>query len=164
MHNLQFSYLVTDTPYTKNIDDNLYYTIELIINEKVREFLCMSEDDCYKWIRYFKVIMNYNKFADRYRLLELLYEGKYMSVFKREDKSTNEFVTVKIMDKNKITKNQHKIYNEVMIMKNLNHANIVNFITYTEDHDFLYIVMEYLNGNNLCSYFEYQHNINNKRR
>ena len=57
MHNLCFSIIVNEGPSIKTINHVNYYCIELTLCDKVKQFLCKSEDDWKICIDNLKYIM-----------------------------------------------------------------------------------------------------------
>ena len=43
-----------------------------------------------------------------------------------------------------------RAFQEVEILKNLNHPNIVQIVEYFNQHSFLYMMMEEIPGKNIC--------------
>ena len=68
--------------------------------------------------------------------------------------SSNQYCT-KIINKNQ-TINNHNFRNEldnnILILKDLNHPNVIKFFEFKETQDKYYIVTEYYNGGNLKEY------------
>jgi serine/threonine protein kinase len=156
MHNLLLSYLISDIPITKTIEGVTYYAIEIIINDKVKEYLCKSDSECKLWLNNFKRIIKHNKFSEKYKLEELISDGKVASVYRGLNIKTKEVVCVKIIDKNKLNNKASMLYNEVLILKSLSHDNVVRYIDHFEDYNFIYVVMEYLQGGQLINYLNEQ--------
>jgi serine/threonine protein kinase len=158
------SYLVNDIPVLKTIERSNYYSIEIIINYKVKEYLCKKESDCKIWLKNLKRIIKHKKFSDKYKIDELINEGKFASVYKGYSIKRKEEACIKIIDKNKINRKSSVIYNEILIMKTLKHGNIVNYIEHFEDYDNIYIITEYLKGGQLINYLIDQTNLDDRRK
>ncbi|EGR30359.1 kelch motif family protein, putative [Ichthyophthirius multifiliis] len=80
-----------------------------------------------------------------YKLQEIIGKGSYGQVYKAE--KNKKIYAIKVLDKQQIKeKNLQKyVNNEVQIMKNINHQNIVQFYEAFENSFALFIVMEYCN-------------------
>ena len=85
--------------------------------------------------------------SDYYEKLELLGEGAFGIVFKVKLKGTNEIRALKVISKNKLDDSLSisEIEKEVMILKRIDHPNIVKVFETFSDEDNFYIVYE------LCS-------------
>lgn len=75
--------------------------------------------------------------------------GKFGKVYLYDDEKYGN-VAIKKIKKNKI--NQSFQYNEIDIIKKLNHPNIVHFYYMKEDENFIYIAMEYIAKGELYDY------------
>jgi tRNA A-37 threonylcarbamoyl transferase component Bud32 len=68
---------------------------------------------------------------------------------------TGRVVAIKSFKKQHCTeKNMERIINERDIMKELNNKNIIKILDYFEDENYIFIVMEYINGGNLYSFIK----------
>ena len=76
---------------------------------------------------------------------------------------SRQFAT-KVIDKLSVNDTEAKKYidNELSILKNINHPNIVNLIEVKDKEEKLYIVQEYCNGGELGKFFEKYRARNNK--
>ena len=97
-----------------------------------------------------------NCFQSHYKVIEYLGEGSFGKVFKAREISTGKIIAVKKMPINHSEKKYSNIIKEINLLKNLDHPNIVKYYDYFEEEDFIYLMMEYLEGGTLKQY------INNK--
>jgi serine/threonine protein kinase len=165
MHNLSFSILVNDNPTVKSINDTNYYCLELTLCDKVKQFLCKTEDDWKLCMENLKIIIKNYNFAANYTLKNVITESKYTSLHTAYHNRTKEVVTVKIVDKTKINKKSDMYFNEILLMKYLHHPNIAKFITSYEDYKCIYVILESLTGDNLMNYLMSQDKeLTNKRK
>lgn len=92
--------------------------------------------------------ISYPDLPSNYKLLSVLGEGAFSTVYKAWDSNSNLTVAVKIIDKATLTSKQvANIINEVKIMEKLpKHRNILNLLHHynTPNHSFL--VLEYCDG------------------
>ncbi|KAH9414551.1 hypothetical protein DERP_008747 [Dermatophagoides pteronyssinus] len=72
---------------------------------------------------------------------------------------TGQKVAIKIVDKRKLTKDLHRIKNEVSAMKNLCHPNIVQLLQYEENDQYIYLIMEYCSGGELFDHLLSKHRL-----
>lgn len=75
---------------------------------------------------------------------ETLASGSFGTVIRATQISNNKEVAIKILKKNTRKANTSKIKQEISILKQLNHPNIIEFFGYTETNSKLYIIMEYI--------------------
>lgn len=71
-------------------------------------------------------------------------KGSFGKVCKVIHRATNQEYAIKFMEKSKIQqlKMVDQLKNEIEIMQSLQHPNIVKLVTYFEDQNFIYLVME----------------------
>ena len=96
------------------------------------------------------VLPKKTKFTDEYKLKETLGEGAFGVVGKCENLHSGAIRAVKMLSKKNITKEDLKATaNEIQIVKNLDHPNIVKMYEEFEDKKYLYIVTELISGGEL---------------
>ena len=100
-----------------------------------------------------------NCFSSHYKILCFLGEGSYGSVFKAREISTGRVVAVKKMLIGNSPSKYKKIIKEINLLKNLDHPNIVKYYDYFEEEDYIYIMMEYLEGCTLKQYIQNNENV-----
>lgn len=84
---------------------------------------------------------------DNYQVGKTLGRGAFGEVFLCMHYDTKEQRAVKWVKKELLNQESHaQIINEINILKQLDHPNIVRVYEYFEDGQFLYIVMEYISG------------------
>lgn len=83
-----------------------------------------------------------------YKYFEKLGEGAFSKVLRGENASKdNEQVAIKIISKQKLdVKQQKSVLKEVIILKKLNHTNIIKFVDFYEDLKYYYIIQELSRG------------------
>ncbi|XP_051533801.1 serine/threonine-protein kinase MARK2-like isoform X13 [Myxocyprinus asiaticus] len=88
-----------------------------------------------------------------YRLLKTIGKGNFAKVKLAKHVLTGKEVAVKIIDKTQLNSSSlQKLFREVMIMKLLNHPNIVKLFEVIETEKTLYLVMEYASGGEVFDY------------
>jgi calcium-dependent protein kinase len=100
------------------------------------------------------VKQNLNKISKDYIISsQILGRGSYGEVRGAKHIPTSSLRAVKIIIKKKFSEKQrHKLIKEVMILKSLDHPNIVKIYEYFQDKDYIYIVMELVRGKELYQY------------
>lgn len=92
-----------------------------------------------------------NKVSD-FTILKELGRGSYGVVFKvHSNKDFQTYVMKKLDLKSMKERHQKEAWREVMILKKLNHPNIIKFYHSFLEEDCLYIIMEYGEGGDLYS-------------
>lgn len=84
---------------------------------------------------------------DNYDVLEKLGEGAFSVVYKGRNLKTGHYVAIKVLRKYQMDNAQKQaVLKEVIIMRQLDHPNIVKFIEFIESEPYYYIVQELANG------------------
>ncbi|KAJ5125016.1 uncharacterized protein N7515_008841 [Penicillium bovifimosum] len=86
-------------------------------------------------------------------------KGAFATVYKIATKQHGAIYAAKELDRRRFMKNgilDHKVDNEMKIMKDLRHPNIVQYIDYHEHDRWIYIIMEYVPGGELSTYLQSQ--------
>lgn len=88
-----------------------------------------------------------------YILKQTIGEGSFSKVKLAIHKPSNNIVAIKILDKDKLSKNdQKRTIREMDILQSLNHPNIIQVITILENLNSYFIVMEYCAEGELFNY------------
>ena len=105
---------------------------------------------------YFKINKKYPKSKiDFYKYGRKIGQGAFGKVNIGLHILTGRVVAIKSFKKQNCTnKNMERIINERDIMKELNNKNIIKILDYFEDENYIFIVMEYINGGNLYSFIK----------
>jgi calcium-dependent protein kinase len=83
--------------------------------------------------------------SEEYLILKELGEGSFGKVFKVANKITNNIRAIKVIKKFNLEKNYNKskLYDEIKILKDVDHPNIIKIFEFFEDDENYYIVSEY---------------------
>lgn len=175
MHNLTGIYILEEEKVNKerkenenekNMDDsNTFFQFQLIFNKKKRSYFCLNQDEVKNWIKYIKQAIGLRDIKDYYDFGNKLGEGKFGLVKGAFDKKTRDKVAIKIIDKSKLEGiEQEMVMTEVEIMTFCRHSNIVKCFDHFEDHENIYIVLEYLSGGTLVKFLSFQDSILNEKK
>ena len=88
-----------------------------------------------------------------YEIKEKITEGGYCKIYLGKSKYTGDKVAIKIIDKNFFLENMEDlllIKRQIEILKIIKHRNILTLYEIYESLDFIFLVMEYIPGKNLC--------------
>tara|TARA_B110000208_G_C11647278_1_gene386718 strand:+ start:117 stop:914 length:798 start_codon:yes stop_codon:yes gene_type:complete len=93
----------------------------------------------------------YSKNIDDYKLLQKIGSGAFSYIYKGT--YNEKVVAIKKIDKRKV--NQNIISSEIEIFGKLTEINphIIELYEFIDNNDFLYIIMEYIEGDDLYNYF-----------
>ncbi|KAJ5521049.1 hypothetical protein N7463_001502 [Penicillium fimorum] len=86
-------------------------------------------------------------------------KGAFATVYKIATKQHGAIYAAKELDKRRFMKNgilDQKVDNEMKIMRDLTHPNIVQYIDHHEHDRWIYIIMEYVPGGELSTYLQTQ--------
>ena len=95
---------------------------------------------------------------ENYVISKKLGQGTFGIVVLAKHEITGEKVAIKILDKEKIYKNSEKLRFErkIQIMKKMYHNNIVRLYNVIENYKEIFLVMEYIPGQELFDYISYK--------
>ena len=97
--------------------------------------------------------MNDNITIKDYTLFKSLGKGTFGEVFLTIKKNSSDLFATKVIDLNKLKKNgplmQKHLENEIQIMKQLDHPNIIKLYDDIRTNDKYYLIIEYCNGGSL---------------
>ena len=105
--------------------------------------------------RNFVIERKNTKVSDIYEKIEKLGEGAYGSVYKvkRKNSTTREIIrALKEISKDSICDpdNEEEIRNEIEVLKNLDHPNIMKIFEFFEDENNMYLINEYCGGGDIA--------------
>lgn len=90
-----------------------------------------------------------------YEIKDSIGKGKFGRVKLGIHKKTGKKVAIKILKKKKMDPEDFELYKrEVEILKICQHPNIIRLLDVFENSDYIFIVMEHLNGGSLLQYFK----------
>lgn len=82
-----------------------------------------------------------------YRLLNVLGEGAFLVVYRGVDRTTNQTVAIKVINKTDLNQKQlNNIKNEIAIMKKVKHPNILRLIEAHNTPQNCFLVLDYCDG------------------
>ncbi|CAO2656594.1 Nn.00g053970.m01.CDS01 [Neocucurbitaria sp. VM-36] len=93
--------------------------------------------------------------GEHYNILGQIGKGAFATVYQLATKMAGKLLAAKELEKRRFMKNgmlDKKIDNEMKIMQSLRHPNIVEFVEYYDQGDYLYIIMEYVQQGDLLGF------------
>ena len=159
MHNLSGCFILDDgEKNTTNFDGKEFYKFEIYFNNKskVRHYYALEYDIVKEFVQKIKKSIGYVKFSDYYEMKQVIGKGKFGVVNLGIHKKTGQQVAIKIMNKENIKTLEDKelVRIEIGILKLCHHPNIVRLLDHLENNDYIFIVMEYIEGGTLRQYFK----------
>ena len=165
MHNL-IGVFIKDEPEEYLDSTTVLYPFSLIFpGNKPRTYYLLNKEDKTKWMDAIKKVIGYSNLFDYYEIKETLGKGKFGLVKAAEHKKTGKKVAVKVMSKKEMTVQDVELQRrEIEILKMCQHPYIIRLLDIFENQDYIYIVMENLQGGDLFTYLEKRNfEINEKR-
>ena len=100
----------------------------------------------------------------QYELGEKIGEGTFGKVFIATHKITKENVAIKILDKSKLNFKEEKIRldREIEVLKKVIHYNIIKLLTIIDNKSKIYIIQEYISGEELLEYIKSNRKLSEK--
>ena len=159
MHNLSGCFIQEGGENEKIIIENKnFYIFEIFFNNKskTRKYYTPNLEICKQFVKKIKEAIGYMKFTDFYELKEVIGKGKFGVVNLGIHKKTQQQVAVKIINKDSIKTLEDKelVRIEIGILKLCHHPNVVRLLDHLENEDYIFIVMEYIEGGTLGQYFK----------
>ena len=152
MHNLTGSFIQECTE-KKRIQGKNFASFEIYSKNKskVRKFLTENEFISKDFVYLIKRAIGYANFPDIYEKKELIGKGGFGEVYLGKNKKTKQQVAIKILKKENIktVKDNESVRLEIDILKLCHHPNILRILDHFENYDYIYIVMEYIEGGTL---------------
>jgi NIMA (never in mitosis gene a)-related kinase len=91
---------------------------------------------------------------DKYHNFQRIGKGAYGEVYSAKIMNTDQSVCIKVIDLQGASQYGPPVEREIENWKNLDHVNIVKFYEYFYSNDKLYIIIEYIEGGDLCSFVQ----------
>ena len=161
MHNLSGCFINENVEQVTEHNGIKYYSFEIIFNNKskIRTFYSPSPEIIRELVNHIKKGIGYLKFSDYYEIKNNLGKGKFGIVKLGIHKKTGEKVAIKIMKKSSIKtpEDNELVRSEIDIMKLCHHPNIVRLLDHFENTEYIFIVMEYIEGGTLNEYLKKKH-------
>ena len=143
---------------TITLEDKNYYIFEIFFNNKskTRKYYTPEFEISKTFVQKIKEAIGYMKFTDFYELKEVIGKGKFGVVNLGIHKKTQQQVAVKIINKDSIKTLEDKelVRIEIGILKLCHHPNVVRLLDHLENEDYIFIIMEYIEGGTLGQYFK----------
>lgn len=163
MHNLSGCH-VKEAPATIMGNTKLFSFV-IYFQNKNRTYYCTDREQSIGWINRLRKAIGYESFFDYYEIIDDIGQGKFGVVKLGVHKNTKLRVAIKTIKKEnlKTKQDQELVKTEIDIMKLCRHPHIVSLLDHFENSDYIFIVMEYIQGSDLTKYVQrYYGGKNNK--
>jgi len=132
------------------------YPFKLIFPpNKARSYYFSDKAEKERWMTAIKKVIGYSNVFDFYEIKETLGKGKFGLVKSAVHKKSGKFVAVKVMSKKEMSVQDVELQRrEIEILKMCQHPHIIRLLDIFENQDYIYIIMEQLNGGDLFTYLE----------
>ena len=159
MHNLSGCFVQeSGEKTTYKYNDKEFYKFEIFFNNKskVRQYYALDYEVVKNFVQKIKKAIGYIKFTDLYEIKQVIGKGKFGVVNLGIHKKTGKKVAIKTMNKENIKTIEDKelVRIEIGILKLCHHPNIVRLLDHLENNDYIFIVMEYIEGGTLRQYLK----------
>lgn len=138
----------------ENISNKKLYSFVIKFKNKSRSYYCEDRDECFKWRNCIRKAIGFKCFFDYYEINEDIGRGKFGIVKLGKNKILNSKVAIKTIKKQnlKTKQDQELIKVEIDIMKLCTHPNVNRMFEHFENSEYIFIVMEYIQGGDLNKY------------
>lgn len=163
MHNLSGCHIKEAQPTT--IGNTKLFSFIINFQNKNRTYYCTDREQSIGWINRLRKAIGYESFFDYYEIIDDIGQGKFGVVKLGVHKNTKLRVAIKTIKKENLKNKQDQelVKTEIDIMKLCRHPNIVNLLDHFENSEYIFIVMEYIQGGDLTKYVnKYYGGKNNK--
>ena len=136
---------------SSNRDSNYYLTLSVKLSNYIKTYYL-------KYNNYPETSLSFYKYG------RLIGQGAFGKVNLGLNILTGRIVAIKSFNKKTLSKNNNekKILYETNLMKQLNHPNITKILELFETEDYIFIIMEYINGGNLFSFIKKRRKLSEK--
>ncbi|CAD8074548.1 unnamed protein product [Paramecium sonneborni] len=138
-----------------NLYNNLYilsYTDKSFIltsYDRVKEYHCTDQKQLKTWIEYLiKFCITRGQIQTRFRFLSQISNGNYSKGYLIEDNKQKQFVckTFQKVDLIKVTKLRDSVIGEMLLLRPIDHPNVIRLLEIHEDNKQIYLIYEYAKG------------------
>ncbi|CAG9333066.1 unnamed protein product [Blepharisma stoltei] len=143
----------TVKPFYESSDQNQRYGFNLSEGQLNKDFYTDSSVHLDQWLFHLSKIGICNDIEDDFDFIKKIGHGTFSLVYLAIDKSTNKEFAIKAINKSQFSnQNEAKkiIKNEISILRKLNHPGIAKLHKVYESDGYVYLVFDYLAGDNLC--------------
>ena len=150
----------TDWVRTEYLEENISkdkvrYCVRFIKNLKYCDFIINKKSNYETWKEKLSKVFIQSDFHTKFDAIKMIGKGSFARVYLVQDNKTNLKYAVKAFSKEYLqsqTKGKESLMNEILIMKALNHPNVMKLEEIHESKNSIYLVLELLEGGELFNY------------
>lgn len=145
------------TSADEDAGDSAPLRIRFIRNLKYCDLFARNEKELKEWVSCLGRVMLRTDFHERFKVKKALGVGSFAKVYLATNCEDNQMYAVKAFNKETLAKQKKgkdAIKNEIQILSELNHPNLMHLYEVHESKNSLYLVCEYLNGGSLNEYLK----------
>ena len=164
MHNLSGCFIkeYNDEEGKIQFENKTLYSFAIIFDNKskIRKYYSEEKEIINNFVFYMKKAIGYMNFSDFYEIKQVIGKGRYGVVNLGIQKNNGQLVAIKVINKKnvKTVEDKELVKFEIGILKQCHHPNIVHLFDYLENMDHIFIIMEYIEGDNLTQYIKKHNN------
>lgn len=131
--------------------------LRFIRNVKFSDLYAESEERCKEWLDKLGSVMIRTDFHSRFEVSKTLGEGGFAKVYLGVSLADGKSFAIKALKKDEMKiqkRGKASIKNEVDVLQNLSHVNLMKLHEVHETKNSLYLVCEYLNGGSLVDHLK----------
>ena len=133
----------------------ILFPFSIYVGNKGKTYYALKKEEKDKWVRAIREVLGCYNLNDYYEMKETLGKGKFGLVKRAIHRNSKKSVAIKIMKKKEMnTQDLELTRREIEIMKICQHPNIIQLLDIFENSDYIFIVMEHLQGGDLFNYLE----------
>lgn len=139
-------------PFSENDSGEELFGFGLSAGEINQDFYTNNEDELDVWVSNFRKISILSGVHDDFTFGSKLGEGNYSKVHRATDNESGALVAIKCIAKDKIKRSSQGpkiLVNEIFCMRSLAHPNVLRLERVYEEDEFVYLVLEYVEGGDL---------------
>ncbi|CAG9329514.1 unnamed protein product [Blepharisma stoltei] len=139
-------------PFIEFNDDVTSFVLRVGYDDCYRDFYAPSEDSLNKWLDNLSQIGIMSTIENDFTLIKEIGRGTFSVVFLGVDNETSKSYAIKCIDKIFLGKTKYgykAIFEEIKVMRKLNHPNIVKLHKVYESNQYVYLVLDYVPGGNM---------------
>lgn len=151
LHFVRNEYIVDGHP----TNPEFRYGIKFFKNLKYSELWTKDEEDLRQWQAALSKVCIQSDFHSKFSALKMIGKGSFARVYLVEHQTTKEHYAVKAFSKEYLLsqkKGKDSLLNEIEIMKQLDHENLMRLYEIHESQNSIYLILELLEGGELLDY------------
>jgi len=135
-------------------ETNTEYGFSFVKNGSTYEFYCQDKQTADNWADALKKVCVLISFHDDYKAIKMIGRGSFAKVYLVESKTNGKSFAVKAFTKESMAVSNKanakpSMLNEIEIMRNLDHENIIKLYEVYETDKSIYLVLELIQGKSL---------------